>query len=201
MTGGFGGGAADCGLDAVGDGGRVRLADCGLEAGLETGLEPTLGAQKGTNAIEPRSLPALNCSYGFSSASILYAGWRRAGGFSLHRGIALKEAPEPAADERTFARRLPSAARASSASGSSTRRNIPSKRHATRVGESVCHFSSLHLPSLLLPNPSPTSRSQESAPDLTMTPPKVLMVRMIQARMRGVECARGARDDDASGGA
>ena len=90
---------------------------------------------------------------------------------------------------------------ASSASGSSTRRNIPSKRHATRVGESVCHFSSLHLPSLLLPNPSPTSRSQESAPDLTMTPPKVLMVRMIQARMRGVECARGARDDDASGGA
>lgn len=90
---------------------------------------------------------------------------------------------------------------ASSARAGSTRRNIPSKRHATRVGESVCHFSSLHLPSLLLPNPSPTSRSQESAPDLTMTPPKVLMVRMIQARMRGVECARGARDDDASGGA
>ena len=91
MTGGFGGGAADCGLDAVGDGGRVRLADCGLEAGLETGLEPTLGAQKGTNAIEPRSLPALNCSYGFSSASILYAGWRRAGA-SPHRGMARSSA-------------------------------------------------------------------------------------------------------------
>ena len=70
----------------------------------------------------------------------------------------------------------------------------PSGEHGLRGVARAFFFACLRgreLFLLLLPNPSPTSRSQESAPDLTMTPPKVLMVRMIQARMRGVECARG----------